>query len=52
MVDGIANDVDQRVPDILHHLAVEFDLAPARDELHLLPHVLRKIPDDTRQRGK
>ena len=50
MVDRVADDMDQRIADILHHLAVEFDLAAARREANLLAEILREVADDARQR--
>src|SRR3546814_20436529 len=50
MIDRVADDMDQRIADILHHFAVEFDLAAARLKGDLLAHVLREIADDARPR--
>src|SRR3546814_12492970 len=50
MIDRVADDMDQRIADILHHFAVEFDLAAARLKGDLLAPVLREIADDARQR--
>src|SRR3546814_19075409 len=50
MIDRVADDMDQRIADILHHFAVEFDLAAARLKGDLLAHVLRETPDAARHR--
>ena len=50
MVDRVTHHMDQRIANILHHFAVEFDFAPARDEFDLLAQLLRKIANDARQR--
>ncbi len=42
--------MDQRIADILHHFAVEFDFAAARLESDFLAQLLRQIADDARQR--
>src|SRR3546814_6125940 len=49
MIDRVADDMDQRIADILHHFAVEFDLAAARLKGDLLAHVLREFADAARQ---
>jgi hypothetical protein len=50
MIDRVADDVDQRIADILHHLAVELDLAAAGGEAYLLARFLRQVAHDPRQR--
>src|SRR3546814_1798876 len=50
MVDGVADDVDQRIADILHHLAIQLDLATAGAERDLLAQILRQVAHDARQR--
>src|SRR3546814_14736727 len=43
MIDRVADDMDQRIADILHHFAVELDLAAACLEGDLLAHVLCEV---------
>ncbi len=49
VVDGVADDVRQRVLDRLEERAVELGLAPLHDQADLLAAVGTEVTDDTRQ---
>jgi hypothetical protein len=49
MVDGVADDVGQRIADHLDHLAVELDVAAVDVDQHLLAEFGRQVTDHSRQ---
>ena len=49
VVDGVADDVQQRVADQLDHLAVELDLAVLELDEDLLAELGRKVADEPRE---
>ena len=52
MVDGIADDVGQRIAHHLDHFAIEFDLAAFEIDHDLLAEIVRQVAHKARQRRK
>ena len=52
VVDGVADDVGQRVANHLDHLAVEFHFAAFEIDHDLLAKLVRQVADEARERGE
>jgi hypothetical protein len=49
VVDRVAEQVDERVPDLVEHGPVELDVQPVHLEGDVLAQVARKVPDHARE---
>ncbi len=49
VIDGVADDVGQRIADHLDHLAIEFDVAAFDVDQHLLAELGGQVADHARQ---
>ena len=52
VIDGIADDVGQRIADHLDHFAVELDLSSLEIDHDLLAQFIGQIAHEARKRGK
>ena len=50
VIDGVTDDVGQRIADHLDHLAIEFDLASLEIDHDLLAELVRQVAHEARER--